>query len=202
MVEYIDVLNRDGTPAGYSAPRSEIHEKGLWHRVVHIWVVDSNGMVLIQKRSVHKESNPSMWETCAGHIEAGMNSKETAIKELFEELGLLYSQNDLEFLFSYKKKSILNNGKYFDYEMPDVYLITLSHPLNLNTLNLQIEEVSDAKLVTPLELYQMITEENSTFATLDGEEGPLRDLPYFNLFKTLAKKFPTPENDNLLNRIN
>ncbi|KAM9961626.1 hypothetical protein ACTFIR_004480 [Dictyostelium discoideum] len=201
MVEYIDVCNEDGTSAGYSAPRSEIHEKGLWHKVVHVWIVDSNGMVLIQKRAAHKESNPSMWDiSCAGHIEAGMNSKETAIKELFEELGLLYSQNDLELLFSYKKKSILNNGKYLDFEIPDVYLITLAHPLNLSTLNLQIEEVSDAKLVTPYELYQLITEENSTFAPLyDGDDKSFKAHPYFKLFETLVEKFPTPKNKNLLN---
>ena len=42
--EMIDILNSDGTPAGYSRGRTEVHAKGLWHRTVHIWAFDKNGI--------------------------------------------------------------------------------------------------------------------------------------------------------------
>ena len=55
MEEYIDILNAHGEPLNYSASRTEVHAKGLWHRTVHIWVFDLNGKILFQKRSLKKK---------------------------------------------------------------------------------------------------------------------------------------------------
>ena len=85
--EMIDILNSDGTPAGYSRSRTEVHAKGLWHRTVHIWVFDPQGRILFQLRSHLKENNPNLLDTsCAGHITAGDDSLNAAIRELREEI--------------------------------------------------------------------------------------------------------------------
>ena len=83
MEEQIDVLNADGTSAGYSCGRSKVHAEGLWHRTVHIWAFDSNKRILFQLRSRVKENNPGLLDTsCAGHISAGDSSVNAAVREL------------------------------------------------------------------------------------------------------------------------
>ena len=127
MEEQIDILNPDGSPAGYSCGRTEVHAKGLWHRTVHIWVFDGKGRVLFQLRSHLKENNPNLLDTsCAGHISAGDGSCSAAIRELGEELGLTKKTEDLEYLFESTHESVLNGGTYFDNEYYDVYKITVN----------------------------------------------------------------------------
>ena len=127
MEEQIDILNADGSPAGYSCGRTKVHAEGLWHRTVHIWAFDSKGRILFQLRSRVKENNPGLFDTsCAGHISAGDSSVNAAVRELREELGVRKSSRDLEYLFEAKHESVLNGGSYLDNEYYDVYKITLS----------------------------------------------------------------------------
>jgi len=127
MEEQIDVLNSDGTSAGYACGRSRVHAEGLWHRTVHIWAFDSDGRILFQLRSRVKENNPGLFDTsCAGHISAGDTSIHAAVRELSEELGIKKSPRDLEYLFEATHESVLNGGSYLDNEYYDVYKITLS----------------------------------------------------------------------------
>lgn len=51
MEEMIDVLDSAGNFTGKICSRTEIHQKGLWHRTVHIWAFDRSGRILFQKRS-------------------------------------------------------------------------------------------------------------------------------------------------------
>ena len=90
MEEQIDVLNADGTSAGYSCGRSKVHAEGLWHRTVHIWAFDSNKRILFQLRSRVKENNPGLLDTsCAGHVSAGDSSVNAAVRELREDQRVL-----------------------------------------------------------------------------------------------------------------
>lgn len=56
--ERFDVLNADGSFAGYSKPRSAVHRDGDWHRSTHIWVIDTQGSILVQRRSGLKDTFP------------------------------------------------------------------------------------------------------------------------------------------------
>lgn len=127
MEEQIDVLNRDGSFAGYARGRTEVHAKGLWHRTVHIWAFDKNDRILFQLRARVKENNPGLLDTsCAGHISAGDSSRNAAVRELREELGVKKNADDLEYLFESGHESVLNGGAYLDNEFYDVYRIVLS----------------------------------------------------------------------------
>lgn len=124
MKEFIDILNKDGTSAGYSAERTEVHSKGLWHRTVHIWAFDQSGNILFQLRSKQKENNPNLLDTsCAGHITAGDDSRTAGIRELSEELGVKKQAEDLTYLFEATHENILNGGAYLDNEYYDTYRI-------------------------------------------------------------------------------
>ena len=153
MEEQIDILNADGSPAGYSCGRTKVHAEGLWHRTVHIWAFDSKGRILFQLRSRVKENNPGLFDTsCAGHISAGDSSVNAAVRELREELGVRKSSRDLEYLFEAKHESVLNGGSYLDNEYYDVYKITLSDD-EANALVPQPGEVDSFKWMTREEFF-------------------------------------------------
>ena len=71
------------------APRGEVHGNNLRHRAVHILIFNSLGELFLQKRSRWKDRHPLLWDSsAAGHVEAGEDYDETAVRELKEELGI------------------------------------------------------------------------------------------------------------------
>ncbi|SHK86017.1 NUDIX domain-containing protein [Fibrobacter sp. UWEL] len=153
MEEQIDVLNPDGTFAGYARGRTEVHAKGLWHRTVHIWAFDKAGRILFQLRAKVKENNPGLLDTsCAGHISAGDTSRNAAVRELREELGVTKRPEDLEYLFESGHESVLNGGAYLDNEYYDTYKIVLSDE-EANSLVPQPGEVDDFVWMTREEFF-------------------------------------------------
>lgn len=143
MEEQIDILNPDGTKAGYSCGRTKVHAEGLWHRTVHIWAFDNSGRILFQLRSHLKENNPNLLDTsCAGHISAGDDSRNAGIRELGEELGIRKNPEDLEYLFEASHETVLNGGDYLDNEYYDTYKVILT-PEEAASLVPQPGEVDD-----------------------------------------------------------
>lgn len=153
MEEQIDVLNPDGTFAGYARGRTEVHSKGLWHRTVHIWAFDKEDRILFQLRACVKENNPGLLDTsCAGHISAGDTSRNAAVRELKEELGVTKSPEDLEYLFESGHESVLNGGAYLDNEYYDTYKIVLTDE-EASSLVPQLGEVDDFVWMTRQEFF-------------------------------------------------
>ena len=71
------------------APRSVVHARKLLHRAVHVFVFNSRGALLLQKRSAHKDEYPLCYTSSAsGHLAAGESYEAAAPRELHEELGL------------------------------------------------------------------------------------------------------------------
>jgi isopentenyldiphosphate isomerase len=69
--------------------RSTIHAEHLRHRAVHILVFNRQQQILLQKRSMLKDSNRGLWDTsAAGHVDAGEEYHVSAPRELQEELGI------------------------------------------------------------------------------------------------------------------
>lgn len=97
-IELLDIINNDGTLSGQTQERELIHQDGDLHRMSHVWIARKNqksGMdLLLQKRSKNKDSHPSCYDiSSAGHILAGSDYMESAIRELKEELKLLKVKN-------------------------------------------------------------------------------------------------------------
>lgn len=59
-----------------------------FHRAAHIMVFDSNGGVVLQKRSWNKAICPGAWDMAGGHQVAGQTIEQTAMAELTEEIGI------------------------------------------------------------------------------------------------------------------
>lgn len=152
MEEQIDILNELGQKTGESRTRNEVHRLGLWHRTVHIWLFDANGKILFQLRAHDKENNPNLYDTsCAGHISAGDSSLESAIREIYEELGLEKNPEDLKYLFEARQSSVLNAGTYLDNEFYDVYRGFISEDEKLKLVP-QPHEVDGFRFFSPKEL--------------------------------------------------
>ncbi len=86
--EIFDVVNEHDEVTG-QAPRDEVHRRGLLHRAVHILVFNRAGRVFLQKRSATKDTHPGTWDSStSGHVDAGEDYDQSAIRELNEEIGL------------------------------------------------------------------------------------------------------------------
>jgi len=86
--EVFDVVDTEDRVIG-QATRGEVHARGLLHRSVHIWVFNSKGELFLQKRAMTKDENPGYWDSsAAGHVNAGEEYRESAHRELMEELGI------------------------------------------------------------------------------------------------------------------
>jgi len=98
-MEFLDIIDESGNPTGKIIDRTVAHEKGIMHRTSHVWILRKKQgkiQVLLQKRSESKESFPGCYDiSSAGHIPAGMDFVESAIKELQEELGISASADEL-----------------------------------------------------------------------------------------------------------
>jgi 16S rRNA (adenine1518-N6/adenine1519-N6)-dimethyltransferase len=69
--------------------RAEVHGNNLRHRAVHIFLFNHAGELLLQKRSHWKDRHPELWDSsAAGHVNAGEEFDQTALRELKEELGV------------------------------------------------------------------------------------------------------------------
>jgi len=95
--EVFDVVDENDIPTG-TATRSEVHAKGLIHRAVHVFVLNRNGDLYLQKRSLIKDMNPGVWDSSvSGHLDAGEGYADAAVREMGEELGITdLSAEDLE----------------------------------------------------------------------------------------------------------
>ncbi|MCA8987359.1 MAG: NUDIX domain-containing protein [Planctomycetaceae bacterium] len=93
--EYFDIVDEQDRVIR-PAPRSYVHANGLLHRAAHIWVFRSTGEIWIHQRTAEKEEEPLAWTSSAsGHVAAGEDYEQSAVRELFEELGL---KGDLVYL--------------------------------------------------------------------------------------------------------
>ena len=79
--------------------RRRVHgDPALIHRAVHILVLNSEGRLLLQKRSLTKDTQPGKWDTSVGgHVGFGQSYEEAAAREAEEELGIRLEA--LEYLY-------------------------------------------------------------------------------------------------------
>ena len=90
----------------------KIKEEGMYYGLVGMWVINSKGQVLLQKRNADKKSNPNMWAICAGHIQTCESYEEAVVREAREELGLRLEKKDYTHFVDLSVGSKLYKGYY------------------------------------------------------------------------------------------
>ena len=88
-VEWFDIVDEGGHALG-RATRARCHDGSkLLHPVVHVHVFNSQGKLLLQKRSLTKDIQPGKWDTSVGgHIQAGEALEDAVEREVLEEIGI------------------------------------------------------------------------------------------------------------------
>ena len=133
-MEMYDVYNDERIPTGKILPRNERCGKGENRQVVHICIFNSNNEVLIQQRQSTKRDYANLWDLSVGGCSiAGETSKQTAHRELLEELGIDYD-------FTENKPYLSIN---FEGGFDDFYFVFMD--LDISTLKLQESEVQAVK---------------------------------------------------------
>ena len=86
--EELDVVNDQDIVIGREL-RSVVHQRGLQHRGVHVFLFTREGSLLIQKRSKDRAASPSMLDcSVSEHVKAGEDYLTAAQRGMKEELGL------------------------------------------------------------------------------------------------------------------
>ncbi len=148
-MEVLDIVDEAGLPTGKVIDRDTAHREGILHRTAHVWIVRKTPAgydILLQKRSMEKESFPGLYDTSsAGHIPAGDEPLESALRELAEELGVQAAPEQLEkagtFRIQYEKE--FHGHLFRDNEFTTVYVLTA--PVEIKDMVLQESEVSEVR---------------------------------------------------------
>lgn len=159
-MEYIDIVDENNILTGEKAERELIHEKGIWHREVAVWIMNEEGKILLQKRAPTKKQSPNKWGLCAGHIGAGETVESAVIRELKEELGVSLSIDDLELMYIKKEQTDFKNGQK-NYMFCYVYFFKTNK--KISDYKIQKEELSEIKYITFEELKNAIKTQNPDF---------------------------------------
>lgn len=143
-METWDVFDSERQPLRKTHQRGEAMNPGEYHTVVEIWTVDSNKHVLVTRRDPRKEEYPDKWENTGGSALSGETSRQAAVRELFEETGIIAREDELAYLGTDQEVSAF----------VDVYLLRRDMPLS--ELTMQEGETVDAKWISLEQLEAMI----------------------------------------------
>ena len=149
-LELFDILREDGSVSGIVRERGVAHLDGSLHPTSHIWIVRRNRKngwdLLLQKRSLRKDSNPGCYDiSSAGHVAAEDAYLPAALRELEEELGIRAEEKDLHLAGMRKAyfEDVFYGKPFRDYEISAVYIY--DRPVDEKKLILQESEVERVK---------------------------------------------------------
>ena len=86
--EYFDIVNENNQVIGQEVRRI-VHETGLWHRGVHVFLFTPDRRLLVQKRSQSQDTFPNRLDcSVSEHLKVGESYFYAAVRGLREELGI------------------------------------------------------------------------------------------------------------------
>ena len=151
--EIFDVVSERDEVIG-QATRSEVHARGLLHRVTHVLAFNSHGQVFLQKRSMTKDRQPGLWDSSAsGHVDSGEDYDACAVRELREEISLRVAHPP-------ERRFKINACAETDQEFVWVYRCQSEGPFELNA-----DEIERGGWFAPEEVTRWMTEQPQDFAS-------------------------------------
>jgi isopentenyl-diphosphate delta-isomerase len=137
-----------------SGEKVKVHQEGKLHRAFSIFVFNSKGELLLQKRSKSKYHSGGLWSnTCCSHPRPDQNLKEEAERRLMEEMGI---DCKLKEVFSFLYKA--NLGNLTEYEFDHLFVGNFDGNPRLNK-----EEAEDWKWIKINELRKEIDKNPEEF---------------------------------------
>jgi len=152
---WVDIVDENNKPMGLSLSVAIANEKGLFHRGCHVLVTTPSGGFVIEKRSKNSFFSPHLVDITLGGIsDEGETSKDTAVREMKEELGIEVAKNDLE-NFGVRKISSYRS-KRRTYHRRFVYIYHYKLKTNDPDFSIQRSEVAEAKIISKREVKQLV----------------------------------------------
>ena len=143
MEENVILVDEHDVEIGLMA-KTEAHKKGLLHRAISVFIFNSKGEWLLQRRALTKYHSSGLWtNSCCTHPLPNENNVDAAHRRLKQEMGM---QCNLQELFSFTYCEALDN-ELTENELDHVFIGITD---NLPTINL--EEVDEFKYMRYEEL--------------------------------------------------
>jgi 8-oxo-dGTP pyrophosphatase MutT (NUDIX family) len=136
-MELLDIRDEHGKKTGKIIERGQPMAESEYVLGVFVMIRDHRGNYLIQKRPLSKKIFPGKWDLTGGAVLSGENSKEAAIREVLEEVGLHIYEDALVYVGRLHKRN----------RLVDIWLTDLDFALQDCTIC--TEEVDALELVSP-----------------------------------------------------
>lgn len=102
-MELLDTYFSQHQKAGRTVDRNNCKSMptGEYLMVVHLCVFNSRGEMLIQKRQLHKDRYPGMWDLSAGgFVQSGETVNDAVLREAREEIGVDFGAADIKYIMT------------------------------------------------------------------------------------------------------
>jgi isopentenyl-diphosphate Delta-isomerase len=143
MIEKVVLVDEKDSPIGLME-KMKAHMNGSLHRAVSVFIFNSNGEMLLQKRALHKYHSAGIWSNAAcTHPKENETTLTAAKRRLMEEIGL---ESELDYAFSFIYKAHLDNG-LIEHELDHVFI-----GFSDNSPKINQEEVCDWKYISESDL--------------------------------------------------
>lgn len=145
-MEKRDLYDKNRKLTGETIFKGEQIPKDRYIIVVLVYIQNSEGKFLIQKRSERKNGK---YATTGGHAKSGESSIQGIITEVYEEIGLELNSDDLKLYFSGRsdEERVFWDDYYIKMDVKDI-----------SKLQLQEDEVSSIEWLTEDEIKQLYKE--------------------------------------------
>lgn len=142
-MEIWDILDEHGNKTGKTKIRGNKLNHSEYHLVIHVWIKNSNGQYLVQKRAKDLKVMPDIWAITGGSAVSGEDSLTSAVREVQEELGIFIDSNEFKFI----------NRVTRGHGLVDVWFV--EKDINMESFKLQKEEVAKVAYKLPEEIIDM-----------------------------------------------
>jgi isopentenyl-diphosphate delta-isomerase len=142
-MELLDIVDENDTVIGRGT-RKSVHGNYQIHRGVHVFVINSTGEILIQKRSNEKNDRPGFLDaSCGAQVTSGETYEQAAQRETKEELGI-------------KVKKLVYIGKYKSFSERQREIRTLFITKNDGPFDIEKHEVEKVEFMTVRKIQKII----------------------------------------------
>ncbi|SHM58080.1 isopentenyl-diphosphate delta-isomerase [Chryseobacterium carnipullorum] len=156
MEEFVVLVNPEDDVLGLME-KQQAHINGLLHRAFSVFLFNSKGEMLLQKRASGKYHSPNQWTNAVcSHPKDGETYLEGAQRRLREELGI---QSELSEKFNFIYKADVGGGLW-EHELDHVFV---GHYEYESDFNLNKEEVEEVRFISMQDLDQEIAENPGNF---------------------------------------
>ena len=169
MEEFIDLYDDNKKNTGIVIPRSKEKEllEGYHILVSALLVINSDNKIMMQLTS---KSKGSILSLPSGHVLHNESSKETIVREMYEEQGLKIDKNAITLV----EERLANKIAFFD-----IYYLKADY--KIEDMTLQKEEVQDIMWMTFEEIFDAFNNGNVRKSSVDSIRNFLNSKYYKSL---------------------